>query len=83
MARHIDKSVGSQAFKNDRGLSDEQVARILQRVDGGPPRGDEKELPPAAVFPDLRRWELAERYVAPNVTVRSQPLTLGVEGQDE
>ena len=80
---HIDRTVGIQAFKNDRGLSDEQIATIVKWIDAGTPRGDAKDLPPAATFPDPRRWELAERFGAPDVVVRSQPFTVGVDGQDK
>src|SRR5437763_17218940 len=32
---HIDKTVGIQQFKNDRSLTDEEIATIVQWVDGG------------------------------------------------
>src|SRR5213594_3733575 len=39
---HIDKTVGIQQFKNDRSLSDEQIATIVRWVDSGAPKGDAK-----------------------------------------
>ena len=34
---HIDRSIGIREFKNDRGLSDEQVDTIVSWVDAGAP----------------------------------------------
>ncbi len=45
---HIDKTVGIQAFKNDRSLSDAQIATIARWVDAGAPEGDPKDMPPVA-----------------------------------
>ena len=37
---HIDKTVGIQKFKNDRSLSDAQIATIVKWVDAGAPLGN-------------------------------------------
>ena len=42
---HLDKTVGIQQFKNDRSLSDAQIAAIVRWVDDGMPEGDPKDLP--------------------------------------
>jgi len=39
-------------FKNDPRLSDKQIATILAWVDGGAPRGDDKDLPAVPSFAD-------------------------------
>jgi len=39
-------------FKNDPRLSDKEVATILAWVDGGAPKGDDKDLPKAPEFAD-------------------------------
>ncbi len=44
---HIDKTIGIQKFKNDRSLSDDQIATIVRWVDQGAPKGDPKDMPPA------------------------------------
>src|SRR5713226_2117124 len=44
---HVDRTVGVQHFKNDMSLSDEQVNKIVDWVDGGALQGDLKDLPPA------------------------------------
>src|SRR3989442_5952848 len=43
---HIDKTVGIQQFKNDRSLTDAQIATMVKWVDAGAPKGDPKHMPP-------------------------------------
>jgi hypothetical protein len=64
---HIDRTIGIQEFKNDGGLSDEQIATIVNWVDGGTPLGDPKDMPPAITFPDPNRWQLADSLGTPDV----------------
>jgi hypothetical protein len=59
---HIDKTVGIQQFKNDRSLSDQQIATILAWVDQGALRGDPKDMPQARVWPADQGWNYAERF---------------------
>ena len=54
---HIDKTVGIQQFKNDRSLSDAQIDTVVQWVAAGAPKGDMKDMPAAAVWPDeTKSW---------------------------
>src|SRR5216110_2447778 len=39
----LDKTTGIQSYKNDRGLSNEQIATIVQWMDAGMKRGDAKD----------------------------------------
>jgi mono/diheme cytochrome c family protein len=80
---HIDKTVGIQAFKNDRSLSDDQIRTIARWVDGGAPMGDPKDLPPNVKFPDPNRWQLADRFGEPDLIIRSKPYTLAARTQDK
>jgi hypothetical protein len=59
---HIDKTVGIQHFKNDRSLSDQQIATILAWVDQGALRGDPKDMPQARVWPADQGWNYAEQF---------------------
>ena len=43
---HIDKTVGVQEFKNDRSLSDEQIATIVKWVEAGAPQGNPTDIRP-------------------------------------
>ena len=80
---HIDRGIGIQAFKNDRGLTDEQIDTIVRWVDAGAPFGDENDLPPPKTFPDPNRWQLADEFGEPDLIVRSEPYTLAAKTQDK
>ena len=47
---HIDKTVGIHDFKNDRSLSDEQIATIVRWMDTGMPVGKKEDMPPPVTF---------------------------------
>jgi hypothetical protein len=74
---HIDKTVGIQDFKNDRSLSENQIATILKWVDQGAPQGDPKDMPAAIVWPTEQVWEMAAAFgqKEPDLIVRSTPWT--------
>src|SRR5579872_4319309 len=55
----IDRSVGIQKFKNDRSLTDDQVATIVAWVDAGAPQGDPKDMPPTKQWPEDQGWNFA------------------------
>jgi hypothetical protein len=73
---HIDKTVGIQDFKNDRSLSDDQIATIVKWVEAGAPQGDLKDMPSAVTWPEDQGWNYAGRYGSgPDLIVRSAPWT--------
>ncbi|MEP6780022.1 MAG: cytochrome c, partial [Gemmatimonadaceae bacterium] len=81
---HIDKTVGIQAFKNDRSLSDAQIAKIVDWVNAGSPLGDPKDMPAPIKFPDPNRWQLAEKLnQQPDLIIKSKPYTLAAHTQDK
>ncbi len=80
---HIDRTVGIQEFKNDRGLSDLDVRTITQWVDNGTPFGDERDMPPPAVFPDPYGWQFEGQFGTPDLVVASEPFTLAAATQDK
>ncbi len=80
---HIDRTVGIQHFKNDRSLTDAQVATLIDWIDDGTPMGDPKELPPPIKLPDPNRWQLEEEMGAPDLVIRSTPYTLAARTQDK
>lgn len=80
---HIDRTIGIQQFKDDRSLTDAQVAAIVDWVDAGAPMGDPKDMPPAITFPDPNRWQLAEKLGQPDLIIRSKPYTLAPHTQDK
>src|SRR5687768_18481549 len=49
---YVEKNIGIQKFKNDPSLSDSEVALIAKWADGGAPRGEPADMPPARVWND-------------------------------
>jgi len=81
---HIDRSVGIQEFKNDRGLTDEELETLVAWLDGDMPFGDEADLPPTPEFPDRSEWQFKETFGRPpDLVVRSDPYTLAAQTQDK
>jgi hypothetical protein len=57
---YIEKNVGVQHFKYDRGLSDREISTIAAWVDGGAIEGNPKDAPPTRVFTDDDRWTIGK-----------------------
>jgi hypothetical protein len=72
---HIDKTVGIQEFKNDRSLSDDEIATIVNWVEAGAPEGDPKDMPPLKTWRDGQIWGYASLLGEPDLIVRSTPWT--------
>ena len=75
---HIDRTVGIQQFKNDRSLSDAQLATVIAWVDQGAVRGDLKDMPAAIQWPEGQGWNYAARFgqTEPDLIIRNQPWTM-------
>jgi len=80
---HIDTTVGIQHFKNNRGLTDEEIDLIARWVDDEVPFGDRADLPPPMEFPDPNRWQLADQFGEPDLIIKSDPYTLAAKTQDK
>jgi hypothetical protein len=80
---HIDKTVGIQSFKNDRSLTDEQIATLVKWVDNGTPLGSAADMPPAPKFPDPNRWHYADQFGPPDLVLRSRPYDMAARTQDK
>ncbi len=58
---YIDKTVGIQTFKDDRSLTDEEIATIAKWVDSGAPQGNPADMPPPLTFDSARyEWTLKD-----------------------
>jgi hypothetical protein len=81
---HIDKTVGIQQFKNDRGLTDDQIATIVAWVDRGAPKGDAKDMPPAKQWPQGQGWNFAAAFgqSEPDLIITSEAFTMPAHSQD-
>jgi hypothetical protein len=53
---HLDKTVGIRQYKNDRSLSDDDIATIARWVDNGAPQGNPGDMPPAPTFSSDAAW---------------------------
>ena len=80
---HINRTVGIQGFKNDRGLTDEQIETIVSWVDQGAVYGNAADEPAPIEFPDPNRWQLADRFGEPDLIIKSEPYTLAAVTQDK
>ena len=74
---HIDPKVGVQSFKNDRSLSDDEIATIGLWVDNGAPRGNPGDAPAPVEFQEFGAWT-----IEPDVIVTSPPHTVPAEAGD-
>lgn len=79
---HLDKDVGIQDFKNDRSLSDEQIATIVSWVDAGMPQGNAADMPPPVKWPDATTFRHAEQFGPPDLIIKSAPYDVQAHGQD-
>ncbi len=80
---HIDRTVGIQKFKNDRGLTDDEIETVVAWIDGGRIEGDPADLPPPVEFPDPSQWQLGGDFGEPDLIVKSEPYTLAAKTQDK
>jgi len=62
---HLDKTVGIRKYKNDRSLSDGEIAAIARWVDAGAPQGNQADMPPPLTFPPDSQWFIGK----PDLTV--------------
>jgi mono/diheme cytochrome c family protein len=80
---HIDKTVGIQKFKNDRSLSDAQIATIVGWVAAGSPKGDPMDMPAAKTWnDDPNIWTESVKLGAPDLVIKSTPWTVPAVAQD-
>ena len=57
---HLDKTVGIKQYKNDRSLSDHEIATIVGWVDAGAPQGNPADMPPPRTFQSEAEWFIGE-----------------------
>jgi len=75
---HIDRTQGIQHYKNDRSLSDAEIATIVRWADGGAPAGDPKDLPPPLQFRNEDEWTIG----TPDLIVTSPKHVVAASGVD-
>ena len=79
---HIDKTVGIQAFQNDRSLTDAELATVLAWIDQGAVKGDMKDMPAARRWPEGQGWNYAAKFgqQEPDLVIRNLPWTMKAGG---
>lgn len=70
---HIDRNAGIQHYKNDRSLSDREIATIVAWVSAGAPKGDPKDMPAPVQWADDAAWNFAAQFGGPPDLVVSSP----------
>jgi hypothetical protein len=65
---HLDKTVGIRQYKNDRSLSDGEIATIVRWVESGAPQGDPADMPKPLTFRPESAWFIGE----PDLTVTTE-----------
>src|ERR1700693_2704058 len=53
---HLDKTVGIRHYKNDRSLTDAEIATVSRWVDNGAPQGDAADLLKPVTFMPENQW---------------------------
>src|SRR5262249_33522034 len=67
---YVEKNIGIQQFQNDPSLSDDEIAMIGKWADGGAPRGNPADMPPANVRADNSAWQIG----TPDLLVKDEEL---------
>jgi hypothetical protein len=80
---HIDRTVGIQQFKNDRGLTDDQISTLVRWVDAGMPFGRKEDLPAPVKFLDPTGWQNANQFGNPDLVLKSPTYTMPPRTQDK
>jgi hypothetical protein len=79
---HIDQTVGVTHFKNDRSLSEQQIATIVKWVDNGAPMGNAKDMPAAKVWPVGNDWQAKPLLGEPDFVLKSDDYSMPARHQD-
>ena len=74
---HVDPKVGIQEFKDDRSLSDDEIATVSAWVEAGAPRGNIMDAQPSIEFQDFGAWT-----IEPDLIVQSPPHTVPAQASD-
>jgi hypothetical protein len=57
---HLDKTVGIRQYKNDRSLSDDEIATVVRWAEAGAPMGNPADLPKPLTFRPEGEWFIGE-----------------------
>ena len=74
---YMEKNIGIQSYKDDPSLSGEEVATIGKWVDGGAPRGNPADMPPARKYDDSG-WHIG----TPDLIVKTKDILVKAGAPD-
>jgi hypothetical protein len=57
---HLDKTLGIRKYKNDKSLSDAEIAMIVRWVQVGAPQGNPADMPAPLTFPPESQWAIGK-----------------------
>jgi hypothetical protein len=57
---HLDKTIGIKHYKNDRSLTDAEIATVTKWVDSGAPLGNAADMPAPLTFRSEAEWFIGE-----------------------
>jgi hypothetical protein len=57
---HLDKTVGIRQYKNDRSLSDDEIAAVVRWAESGAPQGNPADMPKPLTFRPEAEWFIGE-----------------------
>ncbi len=77
-----DTHIGIQDLQHDWRLSEQDIATLVQWVDGGMPEGDPADMPPAPKLPNPAEYRMAAEYGPPDLIIKSAKYTVPASGQD-
>jgi hypothetical protein len=80
---HLNPHLGIRTFKNDRSLTDEEIATILAWVDAGAPEGDPADLPEPVTFPTGENFQMLDELGPPDLVIKTDPFTVPAHGNDQ
>jgi len=80
---HLNPHLGIQEFKNNRGLSDEEIETLVSWIDGGMPEGDPADMPAPVTFPSGENFLMLETLGPPDLVVMTDPFTVPAHGNDQ
>jgi hypothetical protein len=69
----VDRTIGTQEFKNNVSLNDREIATIVNWIDSGAPMGNPADLPAPRTFTDDSAWSLPGGE--PDLMVTAPPFT--------
>lgn len=78
---HIDRTIGIQQLADDPALTQSEIDTIVRWADGGAPRGNPADMPPAVQWAPDDRWSIGKPDVI--LTLRGGDLTVAAQNADQ